>query len=343
MPELSHQFIQQFKNKSNGRLSDDFMRCSTPICDAWQQLLSDSEFKKLFRNVFPPASSSSSSSSSSASNSEELHQELLAYVLKFVQMALGRKCHLAVRDTHSKNAPDEPYHRIDVSLVDKQSTSAVEDAKVSWNHLVCAVEIKSQIDAICVKQLCDSSSELFSSQGESREFAYGLAMSGIGVRLLKFSRAEPLLSCTQEVTLFSPVLPSTPSVGFTLLVNFLSQSFDTLGFHPFCESSQFVFFFGSHDHIRLHYVIEAMQANRSFSRKPLLFSIRLHKPSLPSSSSASSSAASSSVQNLISSDSVLLESLVLDTVRFPDVSPSTFRLSVVLTHESVSSSFRDVW
>ena len=325
MSGLSAAFSQQFIQGCE-RLPENSFQSSIPAHVGWDKLKSDKEFKRLHQKVLDQLSSSSSSSTSSSSSSpsrqrrEDPHQLLLAHALAFIH--LGDTCQLVARDTHQSNAPVKPYHRIDVCLVDKNSLSSRDHVKVLWNDIVCAVEIKQLIDDVCVRQLCDSSSELFSSKCQQRDFAYGLAMSTSELQIFKFSLSsdgQPTLSNTPPMLLFPQELPSEPTTGFMFLVKFFAQSFDSLGFRPFGASEQFVSFFQRHQHFQNRFSISSIGDSERAARKPLLFSIAMtmSSSSFSSSSSSSSSAAFSSgasVQNLISTDSVPMENLSLDSV-----------------------------
>ncbi len=294
-------------------------------------MLQDVKFKTLLRFAFPEASPSSSSSSAAASyapdSHEPSHQNLLLHALYFIVERL-ENCALVVRDTHSAKSTQDPQHKMDACLVWNGSVSSIAKSRVAWQDVVCPIEIKPEINLDCVRQLSDTSSEIFVLQWP-REYLYGIGMSAHAVQVFQFScpiQGEPALSWTQPTKLFSSDLdPNQPTIGFQMLVGLCSQQqLNGLGFHSFGADSQFCSFLQEHDHFRNSVSVKTLQLERRLPRKPVLLSLKPKSAAVAAASSSSSVSTSStksvSLQQKISSDLVPLENLALDSVRCCEIS-----------------------
>jgi hypothetical protein len=238
-------------------------------------------------------------------------------VLSFVASALHQR-DVFVRDTHSEKAPRAPKHKMDACLVWSGSTSADVNLQVKWTDVICPIEIKPEINDDCVRQLCDTASEIFVQQSP-RELVYGLGLSSREVQLFRFSLSEdgePHLSWNHSMPLFRDELDlQAPTSGFHFLVELLSQKANSLGFLPRGADSEFLKFFKQNAHVRRYFDVDLLQTTARKSLKPELLSLKFKGGASSSSSSASSSSSSAdwaAIQQM--NEPVKLENHVLELV-----------------------------
>ncbi len=224
---------------------------------------------------------------------------------------------MCVRDTHSAKAPRTPIHKMDACLVWSGSTSADLQLQVKWSDVICPIEIKPEINIDCVRQLCDTASEIFVQQAP-RELVFGVGMSSREVQLFQFSFSddgEPYLSWSHPMPLFqNQNNPQMSTSGFNLLVELLAQQTGALGFLPRGVDSEFLKFLTQNAHVRNTFDVALLQPAASRILKPELMSLRIKLGASSSSSSLSSLVDSAAVHQMISDNPVELNNLVLDSV-----------------------------